>query len=157
MELSFFSCLVGSLDSSVTFSCMFRVRRMVIISVSKSRHSSTGSREGLYNVYGRGLLDRLGEYLKWCDDTQDENKVYHQARAESREILWRSKWYTGFLLLLSSVIRQMDFERAVEEKETMCEKEDKVRHHYRGIHAWGATSLTPRGKPLLPYTMIKQE
>ncbi|KAF4715420.1 hypothetical protein FOZ63_029270, partial [Perkinsus olseni] len=49
---------------------------------------------------------KLGEYLKWCDDTQDENKVYHQARAE--------------------IIRQMEFERAVEERETVCEKEDKV-------------------------------
>ncbi|EER13296.1 hypothetical protein Pmar_PMAR013540, partial [Perkinsus marinus ATCC 50983] len=48
---------------------------------------------------------KLGEYLKWCDDTQDENKVYHQARAE--------------------IIRQMEFERAVEERETVCEKEGK--------------------------------
>ncbi|EER15297.1 conserved hypothetical protein [Perkinsus marinus ATCC 50983] len=49
---------------------------------------------------------KLGEYLKWCDDTQDENKVYHQARAE--------------------IIRQMEFERAVEERETVCEKEGKT-------------------------------
>ncbi|EER00657.1 hypothetical protein Pmar_PMAR019806 [Perkinsus marinus ATCC 50983] len=78
-----------------------RLQRYVLMHVPREEDGNNFGVEVQAQFNGK-----LGEYLKWCDDTQDENKVYHQARAE--------------------IIRQMDFERAVEEKETMCEKEDKV-------------------------------
>ncbi|KAF4674249.1 hypothetical protein FOL47_009529 [Perkinsus chesapeaki] len=78
-----------------------RLQRFVLMHIPREEDGNNFGVEVQAQFNGK-----LGEYLKWCDDTQDENKVYHQARAE--------------------IIRQMEFERAVEERETVCEKDDKV-------------------------------